>query len=273
VNPDFMALLDTQRAFDGVASTYDASHATNAIIHGMRDRLRRAVVARVPAGGRVLDLGCGPGRDAVWFARRGYRVVAIDWSPEMVRQARHRVAREGLAASVDVHYSGIGEVTRFGGDPFDGAYSDLGPLNCVPDLRAAASAIAGCLRDGGVLVSMVMARVCPWEILLHIRRREWERIRVRFSTDAVPVPVGGTVVWTRYYNPGVFARECRAAGLMPESCRSVGLLVPPPYCTGFAERHPAVVDWLARVDDVVGSWPVLRAMGDHLLMVLRQVRA
>jgi len=37
---------------------------------------------KVPAGGRALDLGCGPGRNAVWLAEQGYRVDALDLSPE-----------------------------------------------------------------------------------------------------------------------------------------------------------------------------------------------
>ena len=34
-----------------------------------------------PLGG-VLDLACGSGRAAVWLARRGYRVTAVDWQAE-----------------------------------------------------------------------------------------------------------------------------------------------------------------------------------------------
>jgi SAM-dependent methyltransferase len=38
----------------------------------------------LPPGARVLDAGCGSGRDAKEFLRRGYRVTAIDASAEMV---------------------------------------------------------------------------------------------------------------------------------------------------------------------------------------------
>lgn len=43
---------------------------------------------RVPPGGRILDAGCGSGRDAAVFLERGYRVTAFDASPELVRLAR-----------------------------------------------------------------------------------------------------------------------------------------------------------------------------------------
>jgi len=46
-----------------------------------------AFIKAVPAGGRVLDLGCGPGFAAAEMARHGCNVEAIDGSAEMVAAA------------------------------------------------------------------------------------------------------------------------------------------------------------------------------------------
>jgi SAM-dependent methyltransferase len=46
-----------------------------------------AFLALVPPGGHILDAGCGSGRDAREFKRRGYRVTAMDASAEMARVA------------------------------------------------------------------------------------------------------------------------------------------------------------------------------------------
>jgi SAM-dependent methyltransferase len=45
----------------------------------------------LPAGGRIPDLGGGPGRYAEWLATRGHRVVLADLSPELLALARDRV--------------------------------------------------------------------------------------------------------------------------------------------------------------------------------------
>ena len=41
----------------------------------------------IPDFGRILDLGCGSGRDALAFKNMGYKIEAIDYSAELVKQA------------------------------------------------------------------------------------------------------------------------------------------------------------------------------------------
>ena len=45
------------------------------------------VAAATPPGGHILDLGCGAGRLSRALAAAGYRVVAVDVSPEMLARA------------------------------------------------------------------------------------------------------------------------------------------------------------------------------------------
>ena len=50
--------------------------------------LQREFIRRLPEGGRVLDLGCGSGRDSLAFLRAGLAVDAVDGSARMVEAAR-----------------------------------------------------------------------------------------------------------------------------------------------------------------------------------------
>lgn len=42
---------------------------------------------------RVLDAGCGAGRHSLLLARRGFRVLGLDWSPELLAEARRGARR------------------------------------------------------------------------------------------------------------------------------------------------------------------------------------
>ncbi len=263
-------LLDTQRAFDGVAAGYDHSNESNRVIRWMRARTIAAITGTVPRGGHLLDLGCGPGRDVVTLATAGYRVTAIDWSTAMIGETLQRVTRANLEGRVQVRHVGIHQLDRLDTGPYDAAYSDLGPLNCVPDLAAAATSLSAHLRPGGVLVASVIGRFCPWELALYTARGQLSRAGVRFRSGLVAVPLDGRTVWTRYVWPSEFEDAFRAAGFTRVSLSALGLAVPPPYLEGFAARHPRLLSALERMDDVIGPWPGLRHWGDHFLIVLRK---
>jgi len=61
-----------------------------------------AELAEVPPG-RAADLACGEGRNAIWLARRGWTVTAVDFSPVAVERGRR------LAGDLDVDWV-VGDV-------------------------------------------------------------------------------------------------------------------------------------------------------------------
>jgi SAM-dependent methyltransferase len=54
------------------------------------------------AGRRLLDIGCGAGRNAVPLAALGWTVLGVDLSGPMLAAARQRAADEGVAGRVHV---------------------------------------------------------------------------------------------------------------------------------------------------------------------------
>jgi SAM-dependent methyltransferase len=53
----------------------------------------------LPAGARLLDVGCGPGRHAIELARRGLAVTGVDVSPVFLELAAERARAARVAAS------------------------------------------------------------------------------------------------------------------------------------------------------------------------------
>lgn len=89
--------------WDGSRTKYDRETARRydrQRYGGLRGRIKNWLHARilrrafreVPSGSLVLDVPCGTGRFTDWLCGRGYRVVGVDISTEMIDVAREKQA-------------------------------------------------------------------------------------------------------------------------------------------------------------------------------------
>jgi SAM-dependent methyltransferase len=265
-------LAATAAAFDSVAPTYDGPQGNNPLIQRMRELVWDRVNGLLAGPSTLIDIGCGTGIDAQYFAQRGHHVYATDWSPEMVHRAGAR-ATEG-AGTITAARVGAQELHLLNAPAasVDLSYSNFGPLNCVPDLAETARSLAELTRPGGYALFTVIGRYCPWEVAHYVRKRRWTRAKVRFQRDSTPVGMNGHTIWTRYFSPREFVREWVGDGSQweVEYYESLSLFVPPPYLDAVAERHPQLFGRLVSLDQTTARWPIVRDMGDHFLLVMRR---
>ena len=268
-------LNETAEAFDSVAPTYDGPQGNNDMIQRMRDIVWRRIDALLPdVPSNLIDLGCGTGIDAEHFARMGHHVVATDWSPAMVERAgaRGEVVGPGSIEAIRCGSQQLEQLAQSHAGRFHMAYSNFGPLNCVPDLGHTASSLAPLMRPGGMALFTVIGRWCPWEMAHYARKRRWARLKVRFDRTITPVGMNGHTIWTRYHTPREFVREWVGSQGAWELVSYEGLstFVPPPYLTSMAENHPRAFRVMERLDHTTAAWPGFRNLGDHFLIVLRR---
>ena len=77
-----IATEETIGYYDGNAKKFIADTANIEL-----GALQKTFVDMLPEGGRILDLGCGSGRDSLAFLKAGLAVDAVDGSAEMVKAA------------------------------------------------------------------------------------------------------------------------------------------------------------------------------------------
>ena len=105
--------------------------------------LQARFAARLPLGGRVLDAGCGSGRDSRAFRDMGFQVSAIDGSAELAKLAREY-------AGVPVQVMDFREVAWR--EAFDGVWACASLLHLKPaDLPGAVRRLRDALVPGGHL--------------------------------------------------------------------------------------------------------------------------
>ena len=109
----------------------------------------RAEVASLPPG-RALDVGCGEGADAIWLARSGWTVTAIDISDVAVIRAREAAE---LAGAVVEWVCRDALQTPFPAGSFDLVSMQYLALPKAAG-QAAVRALPGAVRPGGLLLAV-----------------------------------------------------------------------------------------------------------------------
>src|SRR3954466_6805487 len=123
------------------------------LVAGMTTSWYREVIARLPDGARVLDVGIGTGsalaRCADQVRAKDLALVGLDIDPDYLVRCRLEMARAGLAGRVTpVHAS----VYDHRGGPYDAVYFSAS-LMLLPDPVRALRHVAGLLAPGGRLFS------------------------------------------------------------------------------------------------------------------------
>ena len=102
-----------------MSESYERKYTSDELFWGRHPSgLARIFFERhLPQGGeKMLDAGCGEGRDSIFFARAGYDVTAFDDAPTGVKKTRERAASLGLpvhAFQADVNELRIEEMYDF----------------------------------------------------------------------------------------------------------------------------------------------------------------
>ena len=82
-NTDFTIRYYNKNAVRYESETFDADLGL----------LQNEFLSLLPGNGVILDLGCGSGRDSKFFLSQGYRVIAVDGSPELCRLAAKNIGQ------------------------------------------------------------------------------------------------------------------------------------------------------------------------------------
>jgi SAM-dependent methyltransferase len=251
-------MASAAEAFSAEAARYDEGFGRNPVGLLFRSIVQERLRRLFPRGTRVLDLGCGTGDDALALAAAGLHVDALDPAAAMVARARAKAAGLGIGEDrCRFHHLASEDVAALGSG-FGGAYSDFGALNCA-DLGRVGRSLAAVLDPGApVLLSLLGHRPLPASL------RRW-LTGVGEARGARPPVVGGVPIGVAYPAPAE-ARRALGPGFEWRRTWALGVLVPPPEAGDWAGAHPQSFGLLAALEAVAGGWPVLRDLGDHVVM-------
>ena len=260
----------TSALFDSAAQNYDNTFTNTEIGKLQRARVWTYLNSILPNNSlNILELNCGTGKDAIWFAQKGHKVWATDISEKMVEVARLKVEQFNLSDKITVEQLDINEINKASFPKrFDLVFSNFGGLNCLPDneLSVLSQRLKNLLTSTRRFVAVVMPDFCMTESLYFLSKFKFKEIFRRKKMQIVNVD--NTFVKTYYYNPnrflGYFKNEFNIHKVL-----GVGLTIPPSYLNNFFEKKINTLLFLNGAEKFFGNNLFSASISDHYLIDLR----
>ncbi|MBF6641192.1 methyltransferase domain-containing protein [Flavobacterium sp. J49] len=253
-----------EASFDKAALNYDETF-TNTEIGKMQRALVYAQLSKhLTSVQNILEINCGTGEDAIWFAKQNFKITATDISPQMIEVAKNK-------ANLNFKVADINSITKtFEGSTFDLLFSNFGGLNCLSktELENFFTNIDSILSEKGKLALVIMPKNTLWERFYFLAKAQVKNISRR-KKESVIAHVDGENVTTYYYNPKDIVNLAKA-NFETVAVKPIGFFIPPSYLDGFFKNKKGFLGFLNRMEQGIKNISWLSKYADHYLIILQK---
>lgn len=270
-------MMDPQKQEEQVSSAFSTQSAvfdeltnSNVMEVEYREIIRAHVQQFILPGEYMLELNCGTGLDAVFFARKGLNVHATDNAPGMLEQLKQKVLLQALKSKITYERCSFNQL-NLKENPvaqFDHVFSDYGGLNCAEDIGSVIKQLDPYLKTGGMAHLVLIAPVCLWEWATVFKGKFRFAFR-RLSNKGLKSHLEGHYFTTYYYSPSAI-RKAFGKKYVLMQLRSMGCLMPPTFNDYFPARHPRLFKLLKYAELKLNTtWPFNRC-GDLFIISVKK---
>jgi ubiquinone/menaquinone biosynthesis C-methylase UbiE len=266
------------RRFYGIAAEREWARLEQPLDGRIEFAVHKAWIGRFlpPAPARVLDIGGGPGRYAIWLAGQGYRVTLADLSPELLALAKDKAAEAGVELEGIVE-ANAADLSRFPDGGFDAALC-MGPLYHLveeEDRRQAVSELFRVLKPGGTVFAAFLNRLQTLRVAVNqdipfFTPYTADMIKRYHETGLLDwAGIPGTFNLAHLYHPRDIAPFMEAAGFQTSaliSSQSNAADVQK-HLALFAERQPELYEWALAEFIEQANEPSILGSGFHILYI------
>lgn len=262
-----------QQAFDTVAQSYDASFTHSVIGIAQRNVVWSYLESALSLNDElnILELNCGTGADALWFAKKGHKVLATDISESMLDIVQQKIDVEDLSSRIQTLKLDITKIRdKHFSERFDLIFSNFGGMNCISPIEIGqlTTELTRLLNVNGKLIMVIMPRYCLWETSYFLTKLNFKKAFRRYSDDGTIAKLNGLEFRTFYYTPNqmkkIFGKYFDVINIKP-----VGFFIPPSYLEKFFAPKVKTFNLLKTMEKIFSNQSILAGFSDHYLIDLQ----
>lgn len=225
--------------FDVSAKNYDKVFTFTNIGKAQRKQVHKFINKTICQNKKlsILELNCGTGEDAIYFSKKGHKVLATDISEEMIKVAKSK------NNNICFLQQDINTITsKIFTEKFDLIFSNFGGLNCLSNsqFELFLQKSVTLLKPNGKLIMVVMPKHCLWEFIYFSIKGKFKKANRRNTNSVVIANVNGEKVSTWYHNPKEIVSLTEKLYVL-DMIKPIGISIPPSYLeSSFLSKKPFI---------------------------------
>ncbi len=253
------------KGFSKISHEYEQFDKTSSLVTWMRMRVRNHFEKNATPKGRILEINCGSGIDAVYFAKNGYQVHATDIATGMINYVEQKIKSENLENNLSCELLSFDELNSLNTKKFNHIFSNFGGLNCssLTELETVFNSFDNLLAPNGTITLVIMPKICMWEFL-RIFKGQKSAFR-RLKKGGVIANIEGEKVHT-YYHTKKQIKNLLSENFANFKVENICFFAPTENSENFTRKHPKLFKTLTKLDIISSKILFLQGYGDYYIL-------
>ncbi|AOW21474.1 class I SAM-dependent methyltransferase [Urechidicola croceus] len=257
------------KGFSKISHEYEKLDKYSKLINWMRNRVRTNISSRIKSGDTILEINCGSGIDAVYFAKKGNKVHATDISQGMIEYVESKISSENLQEKLTCEILSFQKLNELNKIKFDHIFSNFGGLNCVNEsgLTSIFNSFDILLKPQGQITLVIMPKICFWEFLKIFKGKK-DAFR-RLKKNGIFANIEGEKVKT-YYHSSQKIKKLLKNNFTDFKIENISFLGPTGNHNQFPTNYPFLFKIVKKIDFLSNKLSFMNGFGDYYILSCRR---
>lgn len=185
--------------FTKIYEHYENLNNESIIDQTMRQQVYNHIERFIKPNNMILELNSGSGIDAVYFAKKGFPIIATDIADGSQKYIESKIEKFKLS-NLSFKKCSFLDLNDLKNHHFDYVFSNFGGLNCTNELKKVLELLNSILKKDAIITFVIMGKHYPWD-WIYILKGKFKRAFIRFKKNGTIANVEGESIKTYYHTP------------------------------------------------------------------------